>query len=311
VVTGRNLRRLGAAAALAGLAGVVLGWLLGRRRGSERVAVTLGRRRLREPAPGDRRLSVVVPAYREPRIAGTVAAIRHALADLDATGDLEIIVVDDGSPDGTGDRASDAGADQVVRLGVNRGKGAAVRAGVLASHGRTVAFTDADLAYPPAQLATLCAEVESGWDVVVGSRRHTETTTLVRAGALRQLGGRVINALTRLVLLGGYRDTQCGLKAFRSDAAHLIFANSHVDGFAFDVEVLHLVERYGLSLTEVPVQVRHSTTSSVRVLRDAALLVRDLFRIRAWSARGVYDTVDAPAGTVAGVGGWSGTSGLG
>ena len=310
-MTGRQLRRLGAAAVLAGIAGVLLGWLLGRRRGSERVAVTLGRRRLREPAPGDRRLSVVVPAYREPRIGQTVVAIREALSSLDATGDLEVIVVDDGSHDGTGDRASAAGADQVVRLGVNRGKGAAVRAGVLASRGRTVAFTDADLAYPPAQLVTLCAEVESGWDVVVGSRRHAGTTTLVRAGALRQLGGRAINALTRAVLLGGYRDTQCGLKAFRSDAAQLIFSNSHVDGFAFDVEVFHLVERYGLSLAEVPVQVRHSTTSSVRVLRDAVLLVRDLFRIRSWSARGVYDTVDAPAGTAAGAGGWPGTSGLG
>jgi hypothetical protein len=91
------------------------------------------------------------------------------------------------------------------------------------------------------------------------------------------------------VLLGQYRDTQCGLKAFRANAARLVFSHAKVDGFAFDVEVLHLAERYRLSLTEVPVELANSETSSVRVGIDAMRMVRDLFRVRRWAARGVYD----------------------
>ena len=282
--------------ALAGL----LARITRRRRNHDRVTATLAARRDRPPAPGDIRLSVVIPAFREPNIGDAVAGVRAALADIDATGDLEVIVVDDGSHDGTDDRALRAGADRVLRLAVNRGKGAAVRTGVLAARGRTVAFTDADLSYPPTQLMLLLDQVEAGWDVVVGSRLHSDTTTLVRARRIRELGGRVINALTKAVLLGDHRDTQCGLKAFRSDAAQLVFSHAHIDGFAFDVEVFHLVERYGLSLAEVPVQLVNSQRSSVRVVRDAARLVRDLFRIRTWAATGVYDLdavgeIDGPA----------------
>jgi dolichyl-phosphate beta-glucosyltransferase len=91
------------------------------------------------------------------------------------------------------------------------------------------------------------------------------------------------------VLLGQYRDTQCGLKAFRSDVARAIFGHSRIDGFAFDVEVFYLVEEYNLSLTEVPVKVENSTRSTVHVVRDAGRLVRDLFRIRRWSEQGRYD----------------------
>ena len=89
--------------------------------------------------------------------------------------------------------------------------------------------------------------------------------------------------------LGQHRDTQCGLKAFRSDVARLIFTHGRVDGFAFDVEVFHLVERYHLSLTEVPVTIENSGRSSVHVVRDALRLVGDLFRVRQWSVEGRYD----------------------
>jgi putative flippase GtrA len=244
----------------------------------------------RPPAPGDVRLSVVVPAFgEETRIEETVAALRDALTPVAVAGGVEVIVVDDGSTDATARAAESAGADQVIRFSHNRGKGAAVRAGVLAAHGRTVVFTDADLSYAPDQIIALLEQVEAGWDVVVGSRRHTDTTTLVRAGRLRELGGRAINLLTHAVLLGQYRDTQCGLKAFRSDVARLLFSQSRVDGFAFDVELFHLAERHRLSLTEVPVRVANSSRSTVRVVRHAAELVRDLFRVRRWGREGVYD----------------------
>ena len=128
----------------------------------------------------------------------------------------------------------------------------------------------------------------------MGSRRHDDTTTLVRAGRLREVGGRAINLLTQAVLLGQYRDTQCGLKAFRGDVARLLFGRGMVDGFAFDVELFHLAERYRLSLTEVPVSVANSSRSTVRVARDAVVLVRDLQRVRRWGRQGRYESGASP-----------------
>ena len=249
------------------------------------------RQRIGRPlAPGAIRMSVIVPAYGEAqRIGATITALRDALAEVAADGGVEVVVVDDGSTDGTTAAARQAGADEVVTLPRNRGKGAAVRAGVLAAHGRTVAFTDADLSYAPDQLLRLLTEVEAGWDAVVGSRKHIETNVLVRGRRLRELSGRVFNLLTLGVLLGQYRDTQCGLKAFRSDVARLLFSNARIDGFAFDVELFHLIERYRLSLLEVPVDLANSETSTVRVGVEGVRMLRDLFRVRRWSSQGVYD----------------------
>jgi putative flippase GtrA len=251
------------------------------------------------PAPGRLRLSVVVPAFtEEARIGDTIARLRAGLEPVGA-GEVDISVVDDGSPDDTAGAARAGGADRVVELRPNRGKGAAVRAGALEATGRTIAFLDADLSYAPEQLLGLLAEVESGWDMVVGSRRHIETKTLVRAGRLREAGGRAINAVTMAVLLGQYRDTQCGIKAFRSDAARLMFAHARVDRFAFDIELFHLAERYRLSLAEVPVELANSSSSTVRVGLDAARVVRDILRIRRWASRGVYDLTEAEQGQMA------------
>jgi glycosyltransferase involved in cell wall biosynthesis len=261
-----------------------------------RVRADLATRVDRGQAPGAFRLTVVVPAYREEaRIGHTVERLRTELADLAGPDALEIVVVDDGSGDGTADAAQAAGADQVLRQPRNLGKGAAVRAGMMVGRGRTIAFTDADLAYPPGQLMRLLAEVEQGWDVVVGNRHHRDTDTLVEAPWIREVGGRIINRFTYAVLLGHHRDTQCGIKAFRSDVARLLFAKARIDGFAFDVEIFHLVERYHLSLTEVPVAVENSTVSTVHVARDASRLIRDLLRVLRGGRKGWYDLDDTEA----------------
>lgn len=234
------------------------------------------------------RLTVVVPAYNEAkRIAGTVRALQEALGGL-ADGGLELLVVDDGSTDLTATAAEQAGAT-VLRQGVNAGKGAAVRAGVLASTGRTVVYTDADLSYPPDQLFTLLERVEGGAPFVAGSRKHVDTVTLIRGRRLREVSGRVFNLLSRLVVLGRYRDTQCGLKAFSADAAKELFACGLVDGFAFDVELFLLAERFGIPIVEVPVRVSNAESSSVVVGRDSRRMVEDLARIRRWAGDGTYD----------------------
>ncbi len=246
-------------------------------------------RRVDRPRP-DRplRLSVVLPAYNEQeRISTTVETVRQTLDSRLAAGDAEIVVVDDGSTDETATSAAAAGA-RVVRSTVNLGKGAAVRQGVLQAHGRTVVFTDADLAYRPELLLTVLDEVEQGWDMVVGSRRHEHTNVLVRARKLRELGGRMVNRLTHLVLLGHFRDTQCGLKGFQADIATTMFERTRINGFAFDVELFLIAEQDQLSLREIPVSVENRPDSSVRVVADFAGLIMDLFRIRRWVGEGVY-----------------------
>jgi hypothetical protein len=122
------------------------------------------------------------------------------------------------------------------------------------------------------------------------------------------VSGRLFNALAATVLLGQYRDTQCGLKAFRADAARQIFTRTRLDGFAFDVEVLHLVERDRLSLAEIPVTLLRTSGSSVRVVLDAARMVRDLFQVRRWSGQGRYDRPSTPLAGTAGTAG-AGTAG--
>jgi glycosyltransferase involved in cell wall biosynthesis len=291
------------------LAAVGLSLLRDRQVAHLRVRFDLGRRVDRPASPGELRLSVIVPAFgEEERIGDNMRRLRKELASIDETGGLEIVVVDDGSTDRTAAEARAGGADQVVVLPVNQGKGAAVRAGMLAARGRTLAFTDADLSYSPDHLVELLEQVEAGWDVVVGSRRHDDTTTLVRARRLREIGGRGINLLTRIVLLGNYRDTQCGLKAFRSDVARVIFGHSRIDGFAFDVEVFHLIEAYQLSLAEVPVRVVNSSRSSVHVVSDALRTIRDLFRVRRWAHQGYYDLEPHEVPLVARTPGWDGSS---
>jgi len=261
-------------------------------------------------ADGAVRFSVVVPAYEEEqRIAATIDSIRQALPEINHSGQLEIVVVDDGSRDKTSDAARRAGADLVVTQPRNRGKGAAVRAGIAASHGATVAFTDADLAYPPAQLTHLLDKVEAGWDSVIGDRYHPDTVTVTETSKLRSIGSRAVNMATNILLLGNYRDTQCGCKAFRSDVARIVAGAGTIDGFAFDIEILHLIERYGLSLCEVPVEVVNSETSTVSALRDGLRVGRDIARIKRRARRGNYPTLASGALPPSGSDGHTGVSG--
>ena len=243
-------------------------------------------------APRRVNLSVVLPAYREQDvIAATLAALRAGLSGVASGDDLELIVVDDGSDDATAARAGAAGADRVIVLDANRGKGAAVRAGMLAAAGEAVVFTDADLQYPPDRIVAVLGRLRGEVGAVVAKRGRT-------GGALlRRLGTRVVSRLAELLVLRDIAvdrrhlgDTQCGLKAFRRDVAQEVFGRCKVDRFGFDVEVLLL-----LSLLEVPtavVTVEATSTprrSSVRVIRDGTGILRDLLGIRARLRRGGYD----------------------
>jgi dolichyl-phosphate beta-glucosyltransferase len=131
-------------------------------------------------------------------------------------------------------------------------------------------------------------EIEAGWDVAVGSRRHENTTTLVKARWFRELGGRFVNWLTHLVLLGHFRDTQCGIKGFRGDIGRVVFERCRIDGFAFDVEVFLIAEQDRLSLTEIPVSVENRKGSTVRLVQDTVKLFGDLVKLRRAAGWGWY-----------------------
>jgi dolichyl-phosphate beta-glucosyltransferase len=237
--------------------------------------------------PRDIPVSVVIPAYNEQaRLGPTLeAVIRYLEAEKP---DFEIVVVDDGSTDGTASVVRQlAGKEprlRLVELGVNSGKGAAVRAGMLTAEGESILFSDADLATPIEELAKLERALTGGADIAIASRAADGADIRVRQHPLRELMGRTFNLMVRLSGLQGLRDTQCGFKLFTREAARDLFGRSTVDGFAFDVEILVLARgRYRVS--EVPVVWRHVEESKVSPGTDAARMFLDLLRIRVRHAR--------------------------
>ncbi len=229
------------------------------------------------------RLSVVIPAFNEERRIGTT--VERVAAYLAAQPyAAELVVVDDGSTDLTVPRAEAAlGGGPPYRLlsrAVNRGKGAAVRDGVLASAGEFILFTDADLSTPVEELDKFWPEVEAGADVVIGSRALAGSDVQVRQAALRETMGKAFNLFVRLLVMTGFPDTQCGFKLFRAGPAKDVFSRTRIDGFSFDVEVLWLCRKLGYRVRQVPVVWRNSPDSRVRLVLSSLEMLRDLWRIR-------------------------------
>jgi dolichyl-phosphate beta-glucosyltransferase len=232
-------------------------------------------------------LSVVIPAFNEAlRLPTTLARIRQHLAGSS----YEIVVADDGSTDGTAERASAAGepALRVVRSERNRGKGHAVRQGMLAARGALRLMTDADLSTPIEELARLQARAREGFEVVIASRALPGARIEVRQPRYRESVGRGFNLLVRALLLPGLHDTQCGFKLFSARAAAEIFAATRLDGFGFDVEALVIARRRGYRIAELPVTWRNDAATRVSTARGL-LAFLELARIRWNAGRGRYD----------------------
>lgn len=228
-------------------------------------------------------LSLVVPAFNESdRLAEGVERLRRAVSAgaIDARS-TELLLVDDGSTDNTAELARRLLAPmpwaRVIRMPKNAGKGAAVRVGVTAARGAAVAFTDADMAIDPVQMPRFL-EALAGADLAIGSRLLPGASADGGDTLHRRLMGHVFNLAARRVTGLPLGDTQCGFKAFRTPAARLLFHFGTVDRFAFDVELLQLANRLGMTVRQVPVRWRHAGRSRIR-LADPALMLADVARI--------------------------------
>jgi dolichyl-phosphate beta-glucosyltransferase len=224
-------------------------------------------------------LSVVIPAYNEER--RLPLTLRALVAYLRSLGrPFEVVVADDGSDDATIEVARAAAAEVSVIGLPHRGKGAAVRAGVLASRGELALVMDADLSTPVAELDGLVAALEGGCAVAIGSRHAPGARVEVPQGVGRRAAGRMFNMLVRALVLPTLHDTQCGAKLFRREAALAVFERCRTDGFAFDVEALLLAERLGYRVVEVPIAWRDAPDSRVRPVTDGLRMFWEVLLIR-------------------------------
>ena len=229
----------------------------------------------------DIHLSIVIPTYNESHgIKQTLDAIYEYLGDQNYS--YEVILCDDGSYDLTTRIAKEffGGKSyfQILSLS-HKGKGSAVKTGMVTARGQYRFMCDADLAMPLDQIERFLKEITNGCDIAIGSRELTDSKRFGEP-ILRYFAGRVFNLFVKFVAIRKYQDTQCGFKCFSSEAADKIFPLVRTNGWAFDVEVLLLADRYGFSVSQVPIDWRHGKKSKVD-LRSAALqMIRDIFLTR-------------------------------
>lgn len=269
-----------------------------------------GSTRAESTSRGTPLLSVVVPAFNEEgRISGALESVRAYARGFDGGGgDIELVVVDDGSSDGTvgvvrafaesvggvGNGGREPGfAVRLIEQGRNRGKGAAVRRGMLEARGLWRLMCDADMATPIEEFDRLRPHLEAGARVVIASRDMPESRLEPAQPWRRRVSGWVFRALRRSLMLRHVRDSQCGFKAFEGALAEAVFALQEDERFAFDVEVLALAEKMGERVVEVGVLWRDNRDSRVRIVRDSVDMLRTLIRLRG-RLRGM-ETPEAPA----------------
>jgi dolichyl-phosphate beta-glucosyltransferase len=229
-------------------------------------------------------ISVVVPAYNEEK--RIRLSVMEACSFLDNTPlDYEMIVVDDGSSDRTSDAVRDLASDtpnlKLVRYGKNRGKGYALRTGVLATKGDPVLVMDADLSTPMEEMWKLMPCLAEGRaHIAIGSRALALSDIIRKQPWWRQWMGKIFNHVVRILVIDGISDTQCGFKLFTGDVGRELFGRATVDRFAYDVEILALAARKGYTIAEVPIRWVNSPESKVNPVKDSLRMLVDLLRIR-------------------------------
>jgi dolichyl-phosphate beta-glucosyltransferase len=242
-------------------------------------------------------LSIVVPAYDEElRLGGGIRTILQHLTENSING--ELIIVDDGSKDSTAEVARRSASEfpavstNVIRYEQNRGKGFAVRTGLLAARSDVALFSDADLSTPIDEMDKLLEPIRKGeFDVTFGSRALDRTLIGTHQPWLRENGGRVINFMIRKMSGLDFADTQCGFKAFDLSKFRPLLDLMTIDRFGFDIEFLYVAKYHGLRLAEIPVRWNDVAGSKVSPFRDTRRMFTELAQIRSNSKQGKYEIV--------------------
>lgn len=250
-----------------------------------------------ECAPGERELatphlSIVIPAYNE--AARIENALARVLECVEQQGwDAEVLVVDDGSKDATPEIVhrwmEDYPRLHLIQNNGNRGKGYSVRNGLLQAAGEIVMFTDADLSAPMEEAERLFAALADGADVAIGSRWLDKARQTTHQPLYRRFFGRCFNWVTRTVMGLPFKDTQCGFKAFRREAAQVIFRLQRIERWGFDPEILFIARKLGYDIREVSVTWGHDERSRMSYLKDGMKMLEEMAIIRSNSVAGRYD----------------------
>ncbi len=240
-------------------------------------------------------LSIIIPAYNEERRLPTTLPQVAAFAEAQGY-PMEVLVVDNASTDRTSDIVREIAAEHPIISFLHqpvRGKGAAVRKGMLEGRGTYLFMCDADLAMPIEELGKFLPSTLGEYDVAIASR---EAPGAVRYDEpwYRHLMGRIFNLVVRLLTVPGIQDTQCGFKCFRREIARDILSVQTIDGWAFDVEILHIAQQRGYHIVEVPIHWYYGEGSRISAVRDSWNMLREVFRIRRNSRAGLYDRPNQP-----------------
>jgi len=204
---------------------------------------------------------------------------------------VEVLVVDNGSTDRTSDVAREIAAEHPIVSLLHQpipGKGAAVRKGIFAGRGEYLFICDADLAMPIEETNKFLSPTLSDYDIAIASREAPGAVRYNEPG-YRHLMGRIFNFIVRRLAVPGIQDTQCGFKCFRREAARDLFSVQTIDGWAFDVEILHAAQRRGYRLVEVPINWYYGEGSRVSPIRDSLNMIVEVLRIRRNGHAGMYD----------------------
>ena len=233
-------------------------------------------------------LSVIIPAHNEEhRLPDTLEQVFRFLAGQAFTS--EVIIVENGSVDRTFEVAQGfAQKHESIRvIQSERGKGAAVKRGMLEAQGEYRFMCDADLSMPVDEIVKFIPPALEGFDIAIASR-EAKGAVRYNEPAYRHLGGRGINFIIQTLILPGLNDTQCGFKCFRADVAKDVFSHQTLQGWSFDIELLYLARKRGYRIEEVPIHWYHHPETKVSAVRDAVQMIKDIFRIRANARRGLY-----------------------
>ena len=227
-------------------------------------------------------LSIIIPAYNEEqRLPASLQKIVDYLPLQDY--EAEVLIVDDGSQDGTVELAKsyrDKWPVRVLENERNRGKGFTTRRGMLEARGEWRLFSDADLSTPIDELEKFWPLTEQGYEVLIGSRALPDSEVEVHQAWYREKMGRTFNMILQMISIRGIKDTQCGFKMFSAKAAREIYSEMTIDGFAFDVEALLRAQRKDYKIAEIPVRWINSEDSRVSILRDSMRMLWDVIKLR-------------------------------